>query len=548
MALSYTNIFTDIGLFIKLTDELRFIAKGTPLGVIAPTDLAGAHTGGTSTTTVTRAAGTWTASELIGLTIHNVNETAVGVITSNTTGAATMARGLSGPNNNDWVSGDVFEIDYPNPNMPWTRDAIFTQLEASGKENLLDGMFSLFDGQRDSMVSLAAIWAGKVNTRLLDRETVINELVGVVSTSGLSDVLIELYRQMLQDSQHIRGSSISAQAWSAESDNVGEATIANQTALDGFSSPGSGFSANPFYADITTPIQSNLAVPSETMTLTVTTDRDTDGVTAGHESWLLEGQPGPSSALGWRTEGSGTSITIPTLNSYSTIANRDFETFSGGIPTSWTLESGSAGTELNTETTAADVYRGSSAIRMDGTGTDVEIRQAVANQAIDPHRWYQLTVQIHTDGNVDGTGALDILFISDSGEYTAGSGEKISMDTTELNNQNGATKSGWHEQFRWLTPKVIPDDLELSIKFSNADSAGEVHIDSIAFGPFIYGNGVGFTITARETDKQLSINDRYTTPISNDEGIIQRFFRRHLKFQLPFVTDNTETLTDDLAT
>lgn len=545
MAVNYTNLFTDIGKFIKLANQLRMLAVGAPLGAISQADLTGQHTGAGSTTVVTRLSGTWTASSLIGLTIRNVTDGSVGVITANTTTTATCANGLSGTGATDdaWESGDVFEIDQPLPDLVAHRNDIFTQLEASGKENILDGMFSLFDSQRDVAISMAQSFAAKVNDLLLDRDTVINELSGVVSLSNLSDVIGELGAKMLDDGEDVNGSAITIGSWTLQT-SAGEATIENTVMLDGFSAPASGFQSHDFYSGV----ESQLAVPSELMTLTVTTDRDTNGIVAGHETWLLEGQPGPSGALGWRSEGSGTSVSIPSLNSYDIITNRNFETFTANIPNNWTAESGAGGMEFTSESAAADVFRGSTALGLNGTSTDAELRQAVANQAISPDRWYRLTVQVRGDAAMAGA-TLTIAFVSDSGGYTASSTEKIEMNNAALVAQVGA-KSTWHEGFDWLTPKNIPDDLELSIKLSGA-TAGKVVIDSLAFGPYLYANGIGFAISAREdtpgSSKQNVIGDRYTATVTNNEGIFQRFFRRYLKVQLPFVIDGTETQADDLA-
>jgi hypothetical protein len=449
---------------------------------------------------------------------------------------------LSGGTLDVWTASDVFEIDYPDPNIVWHQDEIFTQLEASGRQDVLEGMWSTFESQKDTMTSMASTIAAKVQSRLLNRESVINELDGSLSLSDIDDVIGEFSRQMILDSEDVNQSTVTVTSpgHTAVAGNTGTATTYWTTDMDGVSPPLTGATAYSHYSDVAC----EMAVPSEEMSLTVTQDNDNDGVEVGHEVMLWEGQPALSGSLGWRSEGSGESVSVPLLNSYGIISNRSFETVVAGVPTSWTLDSGATTTELTIETGASDVYAGLNAIGLNGTGTDVELRQTITALSITPDRRYRFACAVKSDGLVNGTGALTIEFVSDSGGYSSVASERIEMDTATLNAQ---TTYGL-ETFEWLTPKTLPDDLQISIRLENATSAGLVYIDSISFGPYAWANGVGLAIIANSDASQLVRGDRFTKTITNDEGIFQRFFRRYFKAQLPSEIGGNETRPDTLAT
>jgi len=113
---------------------------------------------------------------------------------------------------------------------------------------------------------------------------------------------------------------------------------------------------------------------------------------------------------------------------------------------------------------------------------------------------------------------------------------QIEMDTAALQAQTAWT-SGTplevvaYEHFFFLAPETIPDDLQLRIRLTGA-TTGDVHLDSLAFGPVAYANGVGAAILAGR--KQFAIDDRISvTALNDDAGLFQRYFRHKFKFLLP---------------
>ena len=274
------------------------------------------------------------------------------------------------------------------------------------------------------------------------------------------------------------------------------------------------------------------------MSLTCVRDEDTDGLPSGQELFQLEGQPSPESRLGWQTEGSGTNITLPTLNSYDIINNRDFELFDNiNAPVGWTLSSGVVGTDLEQETNAGNVHRGFSAMKFTGTGTDIDLRQNIGINSLQPNRQYMIALPVMGSATIDGDFTVE--FHSDSGDYVAGATEKIELDSTAMQ----ALSGGYEYQTAYvMMPPTLPDDLQLRIRLEGS-TTGELFLDSLAVGPIVYGNGVGVAVVAGET--QWAKNDRITFQIQNAESVWQAFMRRWYRLQLP--SDAAPTIADSLA-
>jgi len=290
--------------------------------------------------------------------------------------------------------------------------------------------------------------------------------------------------------------------------------------------------ANLAYAGTT----SELAVPSETLSFTCTADEDSSGAPSGQEIFRVEGTPGPvSGRWDWRSEGSGASVDVYTNNAWDILFNRDFEVWSpANVPASWTVESGTPGVQILQETTLSQVHRGTSSLKFAGPA---EIRQQIGVGAMEPRRMYCLSACIRGDAAADGD--LVAGFVSDSGGYVANPSEQLYISSVTLNVTSAAFVQ-YHVFF--LAPASIPSDLEFQIYYDG--SAGTPRIDSLAFGPVTYINGIGVAILAGSS--QFLRNDRISVAVTNTEGVFQRFFRRAYGIQLP--SSGSPTISDTLAT
>jgi len=424
--------------------------------------------------------------------------------------------------------------DTPKPDLPALQTEIETQLIASGRLDVLEGLGGQFESWKNSLASWCDSLANRIDDRFNHRETVVNELPSLVQLSSIDLTLAELARQMGVDSESVPESTVGIGSFAFSAVNNGNGTIMLTPTLDGYNSPVNGGRPQPHYVGT----RSELAVPSETMSVTCVQDEDTNGLSEGAEMWRFEGQPALSSPWDWETEGSGTSVTLPTLNAYDIIQNRDFEIFgSDNTPTGWEIESGIVGSDLNQETDSSKVYRGLSSMRFAGDTTGAaEMRQLLGGNALQPLRQYAISVAILGTASWDGD--LTIELVSDSGGYTAPVGEKIEVLAATI----AGTLTYTHKTAYIMAPATMPDDLQLSVKFTGA-SAGEMWIDSIAFGPVVYGNGIGIAMIAGSN--QWVIDDRVVFSVTNSESKWQRYFRRRHKIQMP--SDPSPTILDSLA-
>ena len=419
------------------------------------------------------------------------------------------------------------------------RSNIQTVLQSNGSVDDLDGVQESFDRMRDSAVGWAQEMGGRISARLRRRASILEELPGITSASpSIFDVLIELHRDMALNSESIDASAVTLGTVNADAGNSGDGTVLLDKVLDRITPPLIGAPVVPQYKDL----DSELAT-TETMTLTCVSDEDADGFPEGEEVFRWEGTPG-AGTLGWRTEGSGHNSNVPTLNSHNLVSNKDFESWSANVPESWDLDSGLAGTHVIQETTAADVFRGDSALRLAGDGSQatIQISQTLPARLLTPGRRYCLACQVKGQSGILA-GALTIEFESPGGGYTAASSEKISMNAAAL-----AAQTSYGIEYFYLTaPDTIPDDLELVIKITGTlTNAKAVRVDSLAFGPVSWGNGVNLVVVAGAS--QFTRADRFTFDITNNgAGTFQEMFRRLYRIQMPSDTGGLETQADSLA-
>lgn len=423
----------------------------------------------------------------------------------------------------------------PRPNMPTLLSEIEAMFVSNSRTDVMEGVNAMFRGFRDSLSSWGGSLSQKITERFSHRETILNELLSAQFSGDIQHILQEMSRDMTINSQTIKRSSVTIGGVSALSGNNGNGTVVITKVLDGYNQPSPGFAASPRYRAV----DSELAVPDEIMSLTCVQDEDADDRDEGQELFLLEGEPAFNQQFDWNTEGSGVSLSVPTLNSYDLLANRDFEIFeTTNQPNSWTVEAGTLGANILQETTTANLHRGFSALKLVGDSEDIDLRQHLGIRTITPNRMFLLSAAIRGSATIDGT--LTIKMVSDSGGYTAGGTELISKTGTQLQ----AMLSYSVEHCWILTPSSLPDDLEMQITLTGG-TTGDCWIDSMAFGPVVYGNGCGFGILAGT--QQFVRNDRFQVQITNPtEGIFQRMFRRLYRLQMP--SASSPTILDSLAT
>lgn len=410
--------------------------------------------------------------------------------------------------------------------FPADRDALDTELA-----NFLvctNRLKPLYDAGQRALVSLRQGLSGINTIRLQDQTTVLNEL-SLISPE-INGVLRALYRRMTLDSESVDASVVTVGSVSYAAANVGNGAVYVSKVLDGVSSPGSGMPPNQLYAGV----DSELSVPSETITLECIADSEVDHTTEGSERWSVQGgQAYPK--LSWETEGSGQGPGITTFNASQIVANKDFETWSSNTPGSWTLTTGSAGVTKESTT----IYRGTYALKFAGNAALLlDMSQAINPARLTARKQYCLSIAVKAS-SVPAAGNLVIKFTGTG--YTASSSEKIDIAA-------GSLPTSWTlYKFFINLPAVLPANWALSITCTGPLSNGvNIFLDSISFAPVIWHGGVGIAVVGGSTNWLRG--DRATFTLANNQaGVFQDWFRRWYGFQLRSDNAGGETISDTLA-
>lgn len=273
-----------------------------------------------------------------------------------------------------------------------------------------------------------------VDKRLQDYDTVIAELE--ITDNSIDTILSRLIDNMVIDAASINASVATLSGATAAAGNTGNGAVLTSLVLDGVSSPGRGMPSHRRYLGLNSEL---LAV--DTMTLLCVADSQGSGGGRTSEGGEVFRWYGPASypPLSWEAEGSGEgpSIVVANAPSNSLVKNKDFEYFTSNIPNGWTRDSGTAGTHIVEESTAADVYRGSKALRFDGDGAQasIQLSQIIPLNRLQARKRYcltlrtkasatiaagDLTVQWEGTGYTAATGTAEVQTVAISGTPTGG--------------------------------------------------------------------------------------------------------------------------------
>ncbi len=400
------------------------------------------------------------------------------------------------------------------------------------------GLAGDYGGFQDALTAFKSTLAGLVDSTVTDADTVASQLPGLTQTD-LASVLAAIIKDMDDRGITVVGSDVEVSAvqpgsgsfaglglpfglftgGTAGPANNGNGTAVVDTVLDGWNPPLAGAAAHRNYSGKL----SQLAVPSEVMTLTCVADSFRDGVPEGGEQWSWAGGP-KYAEFDYHNEGSGDGPGVTTANGDPTVSNRDFTSWSGNTPSGWTIVSGTAGTHIFKQTGTAYVYRGSASLKFVGDGsTNPQIAQGISASLIQPRRRYHLGFRAFRDGTAPTAGSLQLLL---SG--TGMAPQALWYDAARLT-RDWTLISCW-----WTAPDVVPDDLTLYLGVANALTSGtNVYVSSLHFKPVDYHGGVSVAVIAGS--KPWTRGDQIQFGVSNREGKWQQFARRHWQVQLPSV-------------
>lgn len=381
---------------------------------------------------------------------------------------------------------------------------------------------------QNAIISLRQGLAGIATVRLQDQTAILDQLSLV--SSDMNGILRALTRQMVSDAQTIKANTVTLGSPAYNAGNTGTGKVFVSKVLDGYSSPGNRMPACQTYNGL----NSELCVPSETVTLECIADSNVDKTTAGYERFSCSGgQSYP--VLGYQTEGSGQGPAVTCYNDSTIISNKDFETWSSNTPGSFTISAGSS--VITKESTT--VFRGTYALKFAGDGvTLLNMTQAVSPARLTARRCYHFSIAVKASG-VPAAGNLVVKFTGTG--YTASSSEKIDIAA-------GSMPVAWTiYNFFINLPTALPSDWALSITLTGPLSAGtNVFLDSISFKPATYFGGHAVAIVAGSTNWLRG--DRITYTVANNAaGNFQEFFRKWFGFQLNSNNAGAQTINDALA-
>ncbi len=409
--------------------------------------------------------------------------------------------------------------------FPADRDEI-----ASTFDDFLAGtskLQGLYDAGQRALVSLRTGLANIATLRLQDRETVLNELA-LISPS-MNELLRALYTKMTADSQTLLASVVTLGTPTAAGTNVGNGKVYVDKLLDGVTAPGRDCISHLGYAGV----NSQLCVPSETMTLECIRDSEIDGATEGQEGWSLKGGPNYSK-LSWETEGSGNGPGVTTFNREAILLNKDFENWTSNTPQNWTISSGSAGVTVDSSTK----YRGSKSLKFTGNAAlTLSMSQAISR--MQAKKKYLVSVAVKAS-SVPAAGALSIKFTGTG--YTAGGTEEIAIAA-------GSMPTSWTLYSFWVVcPASLPSDWALTVAISGPlSNTVTINLDSFVLAPAVWHGGLSLAVVAGSTPWLRG--DKVTWTVANNgAGVFQTFFRRWFGFQLPSAASPGNTIDDGLAT
>jgi hypothetical protein len=431
-------------------------------------------------------------------------------------------------------------------------------LTPAARYDILSGIPEIFIRFQDTAIGWIGQLAAKVEQSLTDVDILSETDLPLDRSASAEDVMKELYRKMIDDTETVDASTVqiagadqNAGAATADANNQGNGKVFVTRILDGYSEPASGApSLRQYTYDRANSLwpgggaayvgeESQLAVASETMTLTCESDSETDGLAEGGESFGIIGGLAGRSDYDWETEGSGRGSSISVMNQSGLVTDGEFENFTTNDPDSWTIDNGSAGTHIFEET--VNMHRGSACLKYSGDGAQATIQVSQdASASLIPLKRYCVACWVKGMAGI-AAGTLTIQF--EGTGYTAPTVEKISMNAAAL-----AAQVAFGEEYFFVNmPAEIPDDFELVVKITGTlTNAKDVLIDGLALGEVAWHGGVGWAILAGSNP--LLRGDRFTCTITNDNaGTFQKFFRKHFKMQLPSNSAAGETIDDAWA-
>lgn len=381
-----------------------------------------------------------------------------------------------------------------------------------------EGVAAFYEGLKDNVVGWKQGVASFGSRRLLDHETVGKEMQ-LPFGAGIEAVRPALIAQMIRDGQTVEANVCAASAVSAASANKGNGSAWITTTLDGVNAPLAGGLATIHYEGRRT----ELCVPSETMTLECVADSGTDRLIEGSERFRWYGGPAYP-PLDYRTEGSGEGPGVQVSEGSALVQGGTLDDWASSLPSGWEALAGTAGTDWAQETTAANVYRGTSSVRFIGGGAATKtLGQTLSPQQFQSKRMYFIGIAVRASA-----AAADATFRL---RFTGTGYSGLADEQVQLAGASFPTV--WTQYGAFISmPTPIPADWRLTFGVEGLPAGVDVYADSVQLKDVQYHGGVGLAVTPGAIP--WARGDRLTWTVSNNQaGAFQEHFRRWHRCQLP---------------
>lgn len=345
-------------------------------------------------------------------------------------------------------------------------EAIRDQFETGAQASVLDTIYT----QRDALRSTPTGWLSYLQSVIQNLAIKQTNDDSPLLSATLSSALTEIIRQMKVGGYYVTAPTVGSTVtpWGS---NIGDSNLVVTTTNQ--------------YGD-----QINTIFP-EDIRFTCTSDA-ASGATQYREVFTITGEPTKAvSAWDW-PGGSGAtgSLTLTDADQTGLIANGGFDSWadSGSMAPSWTVVTGTAGTNI-TRTTSSK--RGNYALRLTSDGsTLLKFKQQLSTSLVKPNTVYIFSYWAKIDTS-DGTGILRTRLVDGSGTVISNDASTANSYTRELDGQIGTSYTFNSTAFQ--TPRQLPSTgvfLEIGFSTSPANTRTvDIDLVGLVAGQQLYAGG-----------------------------------------------------------
>ena len=408
-------------------------------------------------------------------------------------------------------------------------------LQYPSNPDLVPGIAAQLTSGQTAENSILTYWQGVA-------QNTVNSMVytdqPLLTNSTLSASMQYLITQMLSTTQSVQQSTVSVGSILAGSGNVGNGVLAvSRHRPDGLLSEGI--------------LQEKI---------TATCNADGSKVTAGNETFTVNGQLAQGNLSWLYPAGSGATVTLTTVNAQQNnaggnlLTNSGFDAFTANVPNNWAILVGTAG---GTIVSSNSSYTGANALVFQGNGSELTSIAQTTNLTggtpakLQPQTVYGVNFFTKLSASASA-GVLEVSLVDSTNTVINDLQGTANATTVAL---TGATTSYTAHSAFFRTPQVLPSTIKVRVRLSTALTSGiNVFIDQLALTPatLFYPGGPYLAMFAGSTN--FYVPDSFSFTISNNyagdpkhnfQTLFERLFNmKSMGLLLP--TSNSPTISNSL--